>query len=152
MNGHSASTLPGYEVRSQVASRSCLKLLPETRSRGRSALATYLRCAAGLAREVGAQRGFLQQANLVQDYFNTFESDLPEGAKTGNTPVTHAYIDTSGGTPNLWSQSLDGGPPKKLTDFKENGVWRYAWSRDGKQLALTRGTFTSDVVLIRDFR
>jgi Tol biopolymer transport system component len=63
-----------------------------------------------------------------------------------------AYIDSSGGTPNLWSQALDGGQPKKLTDFKDNGVWRYAWSRDGKQFALTRGTYTSDVVLIRDFR
>jgi len=50
------------------------------------------------------------------------------------------------------SRPLDGGPPKKLTDFKENGVWRYAWSRDGKQFALTRGTATSDVVLIRDFK
>ncbi len=62
------------------------------------------------------------------------------------------YVDSTGGSPNLWSQSLDGGPPKKLTDFKENGVWRYSWSRDGKQLALTRGTVTSDVVLIKDFR
>jgi Tol biopolymer transport system component len=62
------------------------------------------------------------------------------------------YVDPTGGTPNLWSQPLDGGPSKKLTDFKENGVWRYAFSRDGKQLALTRGTVTSDVVLIKDFR
>ena len=62
------------------------------------------------------------------------------------------YVDSAGGSPNLWSQSLDGGPPKKLTDFKENGVWRYSWSRDGKQLALTRGTIKSDVVLIKDFR
>ena len=62
------------------------------------------------------------------------------------------YVDSTGESPNLWSQSLDGGPPKKLTEFKENGVWRYALSRDGKQLALTRGTVTSDVVLIKDFR
>jgi eukaryotic-like serine/threonine-protein kinase len=62
------------------------------------------------------------------------------------------YIDSLGGTANLWSQSLGGGPPKKLTDFKENGVSQYAWSRDGKQLALTRATTTNDVVLIRDFK
>ena len=62
------------------------------------------------------------------------------------------YVASAGGTPNLWNQSIDGGPPKKITDFKENGVWRYSWSHDGKQLALTRGTFTSDVVLIKDFR
>jgi eukaryotic-like serine/threonine-protein kinase len=52
----------------------------------------------------------------------------------------------------LYQAPTIGGPPKKLTDFKENGVWRYSWSRDGKQLALTRGTVKSDVVLIKDFR
>jgi len=62
------------------------------------------------------------------------------------------FVDSLGGIPNLWSQWLDGGPPKKLTDFKENGLRHFAWSRDGKQLALARGILTSDVVLIRDFR
>jgi serine/threonine protein kinase/WD40 repeat protein len=61
------------------------------------------------------------------------------------------YIDTRG-TPNLWSQPLDGGPAKQLTDFKANGVWQCSWSRDGKWLALVRGTVTKDVVLIKDFR
>jgi hypothetical protein len=28
--------------------------------------------------------------------------------------------------------------------------WDFAWSRDGKKLALARGSRTSDVVLIRD--
>jgi eukaryotic-like serine/threonine-protein kinase len=61
------------------------------------------------------------------------------------------YIDTIS-TPNLWSQPLDGSAAKPRTTFKENGVWQAAWSRDGKQVALTRGTTMSDVVLMRDFR
>jgi eukaryotic-like serine/threonine-protein kinase len=62
------------------------------------------------------------------------------------------YFDKRSGTMNLWSQPLDGGAPKPLTNFTANGVTRRAWSRDGKQLLLVRATITTDVVLIRDFR
>ena len=52
---------------------------------------------------------------------------------------------------NVWAQPLDGREPKQLTNFKSNGVLNYAWSLDGKQLAVTRsGTSYSNVVLIRD--
>ena len=62
------------------------------------------------------------------------------------------YIDTINGVSNIWSLPLDGGPPKQLTDFKTDQIFWFDFSRDGKQLALSRGTQTSDVVLIRDFR
>jgi hypothetical protein len=45
---------------------------------------------ANLARAVGPSQGFLQQANLVQPYYNAFN------ASGSNTPVTHPYIDTTG--------------------------------------------------------
>ncbi len=57
-----------------------------------------------------------------------------------------------GGISNIWSQPLDGGAPKQLTDFKTDRIFAFDWSRDGKQLAVSRGTVTSDVVLIKDFR
>ncbi|MEK6325269.1 MAG: protein kinase [Acidobacteriota bacterium] len=60
--------------------------------------------------------------------------------------------DTRGGVTNIWSFPLDGSPPKQLTDFKTDQIYNFAWSPDGKQLVLARGTTTSDVVLIRDFR
>ena len=60
------------------------------------------------------------------------------------------YIVTRNGVSNIWSQPIDGGPPKQLTDFKSDMIFSYAWSRDGKKLALARGTKTSDVVLISD--
>ena len=54
---------------------------------------------------------------------------------------------------NVWAQPLDGREPKQLTNFKSNGVLNYAWSRDGKQLAVTRGgPFYSNVVLVSDLR
>jgi len=39
-----------------------------------------------------------------------------------------------------------------LTDFKADRIFWFDFSRDGKQLALSRGTQTSDVILIKDFR
>ena len=58
------------------------------------------------------------------------------------------YIDTRDGVSNIWSQPLDGGSPKRITDFKTDRIFSFDWSKDGKQLALSRGTQTSDVVLL----
>ena len=58
------------------------------------------------------------------------------------------YVLTSGGVSNLWAQPINGTPPKQLTDFTSERIFRFAFSRDGKQLALSRGTQTSDVILI----
>ncbi len=62
------------------------------------------------------------------------------------------YVDTQGGVSNLWMQSLTGGAPRQLTDFKDQRIYGFAWSRDGKQLAISRGVVNNDVVLIKDFR
>jgi serine/threonine protein kinase len=62
------------------------------------------------------------------------------------------YVDTSNGVSNIWSLPLDGGKPVQLTDFKTDQIFWFDFSRDGKQLALSRGTQTSDVILIRDFQ
>ena len=62
------------------------------------------------------------------------------------------FVDTTGGVSNIWSLPLDGGKPVQLTDFKTDQIFWFDFSRDGKQLALSRGTQTSDVILIKDFR
>jgi TolB protein len=62
------------------------------------------------------------------------------------------YVNTRDGTANLYSQSIDGGAPKQLTKFTDNGVGIFNFSRDGKTLAFMRSTERSDVVLISDFR
>ena len=58
------------------------------------------------------------------------------------------YVFTSGGVSNLWAQPISGTPAKQLTNFTSEHIFWFAFSRDGKQLALSRGTQTSDVILI----
>ena len=60
--------------------------------------------------------------------------------------------DTEGGVTNIWSMPLDDKPPKQVTEFKTEQIYNFALSSDRKQLAVSRGTTTSDVVLIKDFR
>ncbi|MEJ7578632.1 MAG: hypothetical protein WKF74_16670 [Pyrinomonadaceae bacterium] len=63
-----------------------------------------------------------------------------------------AYLDAQQGVSNVWFQPMDGGRPKRLTNFRTGQIFAYDWSRDGKQLACARGTETRDVILIKDFR
>ena len=64
--------------------------------------------------------------------------------------LTHGGV--LSGVTNLWIQALDGGPPKQLTNFSSETFFSFDWSRDGKWLAYGRGTTSSDVVLISNFR
>ena len=52
---------------------------------------------------------------------------------------------------NLWSQSIDGGAPKKITNFTDSLITGFAFSADG-QLACTRGVLRRDAVLITDMK
>ena len=58
------------------------------------------------------------------------------------------FGEVTNGVANLFRQSIDGGPVTAVTSYTSNGLTGFALSRDGKQLALSRGTATSDVVLI----
>ena len=60
------------------------------------------------------------------------------------------YIYKVDGASNIWSQPLDGGSPKLLTHFKSDTIFRFAWSQDGKTLALDRGATISDIVLFQE--
>ena len=62
------------------------------------------------------------------------------------------YVLTAGDVSNLWSQPVSGEPGKQLTSFKSSRIFSFDWSPDGQQLILSRGTITSDVVLISNFR
>src|SRR5207247_625726 len=62
------------------------------------------------------------------------------------------YVADRDGVSNIWSQPIDGAAPRQLTDFKSDRISFFDWSRDGKWLAVSRGTQTNDAALIRDFR
>jgi Tol biopolymer transport system component len=83
--------------------------------------------------------------------------DLPPTCKNDVvrwTPDGRAltYVDTRDDVANIWSRPLKGGTPRQITDFKSDSIGMFDWSRDGKQLALWRGTQNQNVVLIRDFK
>jgi TolB protein len=62
-----------------------------------------------------------------------------------------AYADNASGFFNVWSQPIDGGTPRQLTNFKSEFISSFAISREGK-IAVYRWSATRDIVLIKDFR
>jgi Tol biopolymer transport system component len=71
-------------------------------------------------------------------------------ARVGWTPDGRAlsYVSSAGGSANIWLQPIEGGPPRQLTRFAGEDIGRYAWSHDGRRLAVSCGKTTTDVVLI----
>ncbi|HEU4688530.1 MAG TPA: hypothetical protein VFS23_09225, partial [Vicinamibacterales bacterium] len=61
-----------------------------------------------------------------------------------------AYIDARTQS-DIWVQPLDGAPPRQLTRFPADRqqIWDFAWSADGKRLAVARARIASDIVLFR---
>jgi Tol biopolymer transport system component len=83
---------------------------------------------------------------------------VPQTVAVDNSPLytpdgkSITYIDWTGDVSNLWSVPIDGGPAKQLTNYKQDYIFRREWTRDGKQVAIVRGSETSDAVMITDFR
>ncbi len=70
-------------------------------------------------------------------------------SRDGNALI---YSDNRDKADNLWGQPLDGGPPKQLTNFKSDRIFRFDVTRDGSNFALAKGNETSDAVMISNFR
>lgn len=64
--------------------------------------------------------------------------------------VQHAVA--TKGVYDIWELKLEGGPPKRVTKFRSGRIFDFEWSPDGSYLALTRGSLTREVVMIRNFR
>ena len=76
----------------------------------------------------------------------------PRGVRWTPDGRAIAYLDARNGISNIVAQPLDGGAPVPVTSFTTGRILAFAWSRDGKQLALSRAMGGGDVVLIKDFR
>ena len=61
------------------------------------------------------------------------------------------YSVTQGSLSNVWSQPLDGGLPRQVTDFKEKLITTFNVAPDGK-LVCVRGVFPRDAAVITDAR
>jgi Tol biopolymer transport system component/tRNA A-37 threonylcarbamoyl transferase component Bud32 len=63
------------------------------------------------------------------------------------------YVVRREGTSGLWRLPLTpGGQPRQLADLKTYFINWYAWSSDGRQLAVARGNPITDMILIKDFK
>jgi Tol biopolymer transport system component len=85
---------------------------------------------------------------------------LPATATTTNaaTPIhwtpdgrAISFINAMNGVGNIWEQPVEGGSPKPVTHFTSDQIFYFDWSRDGR-LALSRGTDTTDAVLIKNYQ
>jgi Tol biopolymer transport system component len=73
------------------------------------------------------------------------------GAQIRWTPDGRGLAFVSG--PNVSVQPLDGTPAYQLTRFTDGyAIVDFAWSRDGKHLAISRSTTTNDIVLFKGLR
>jgi len=61
-----------------------------------------------------------------------------------------AYVDAAG--TNVWIQPTDGGPARRVTNFTDRTIRNFAWSPNGKVLAVMRSVTTSDIVLLKGVR
>ncbi len=76
--------------------------------------------------------------------------DLPMRRPGVQWTADSAAFDYAGGTINsssLLRQPLAGGEPEKLLDFPDR-IYNFAWSRDWKNLVVSRGKQQGDVILI----
>jgi DNA-binding winged helix-turn-helix (wHTH) protein/Tol biopolymer transport system component len=59
------------------------------------------------------------------------------------------YLQIRDGISNIWAQPLDGGSPRQLTHFTSGRIFDFTWSTDYSRLFLTRGSVSSDIVLLK---
>jgi hypothetical protein len=53
---------------------------------------------------------------------------------------------------NIWEQPLAGGEPKQITRFTSGHMFDFNWSSDSMRLVMTRGSISSNVVLLQSLR
>ncbi len=60
-----------------------------------------------------------------------------------------AYRDWANG---IWTQSLDGGDPKRIEGLPSEKLYHFGWSPNGRQFAFVRGSELRDAVIISNLR
>ena len=60
-----------------------------------------------------------------------------------------AFVNSPKGASDIWLQPLDGRPPSQLTALRAEQINAFAWSLDGRSLAIVRMVETSDAVMVR---
>jgi Tol biopolymer transport system component len=94
----------------------------------------------------------LETGEVVKEIPVAGDPEIPVAVPGGKSI---AYLMRENGVSNIWLQPVDGSPPKQWTHFKlnrqtANFISSYAWSPDGKRIAIAHISVTSDVVLLED--
>jgi serine/threonine protein kinase/Tol biopolymer transport system component len=89
---------------------------------------------------------------------DTFDVDLSFGTIYERPTVQWSpdgrylsHIKLEGGVSNVWKIDTADGTASPVTNFKVGRIFNFAFSPDGKRLALARGTVESDVLVLRPF-
>ena len=82
----------------------------------------------------------------------TLQNSINFGARWTPDGRSVAYIVNENGISNIWTHPIDGGPPKRLTDFTHGSIYHFAYAMDGKRLFLARGNQVRDAILIKEGR
>jgi len=113
---------------------------------GQNLAVRFLDQAAGRRMRIGVM------AATGGDYSKVFDPATPSSGGVEWTPDGSGltYVGEVAGVGQLWLQPLAGGPARQLTHFTSDRIFSFAWSHDGKQVAVARGVGITDAVLIRE--
>jgi serine/threonine protein kinase/Tol biopolymer transport system component len=79
--------------------------------------------------------------------------NVPSGANWAEFSPDDAGLDYAilrRGAANVWRQPVAGGMYQQVTKFSTPVMSSFAWSADGKNLYVVRGTRSADIILLRD--
>lgn len=76
-------------------------------------------------------------------------ADQPIGPRWSPDSKSVTYVLTKGGISNIWSQPTSGDTATQLTNFDQDQIYAFAWSPEGKKLAIVRGVNAKSVILMK---
>jgi Tol biopolymer transport system component len=101
-------------------------------------------------------------SSAAKNQFTVVVCDLPRCANRVSLNLQSAFYGPMRFTPdgsglayievnalNIWVQPFNGGQPRQLTHFTDREISNFAYSRDGKRIAVARATTTNDIVLLK---
>jgi WD40 repeat protein len=85
--------------------------------------------------------------------FEVSHASLSGAAVMRWSPASDAidFVDARAGVSNVWRQPIEGGAPRQVTDFSSGVIFNFVWLPNGMDMAVARGSTSSDVVRIQDF-
>jgi Tol biopolymer transport system component len=91
----------------------------------------------------------LQGGRLVRLQAAPAGTSIPAGIHLNQTGSAVDLVRIEGNTGNLWRVPLGRGAPVQLTHFDTERIQSFDWSHDGLRLAVVRGGWRGDIVLLR---